>query len=102
MKEKLMGTKKPSSKIIISISKLDNELFINGLCGKLGSVIQMSSLLKPEDLLVEDGGRAYLQATISGDLIFVDILRVRDNINIAHFILTNDEGTIEFDPWDRV
>lgn len=88
-------------KVKLHISRAGNNLFVDGLYGRHGSVHLVPSL-QPKDLLVEEGGRAYLSAHIGDDKIFVDILRLRDGGNISHKTIVGSEGTIEFDPWDHV
>lgn len=97
-----MSKENPATRVIIYISRAGDNLFVDNLHGHDGSTIQLTSYLKPQDLLIEEGGRAYLQARIEDDKIFVDILRTRDDGNIFHQTIIGNKGVIKFDPWDRV
>ena len=96
-----MSKENPATRIIIYISRSGDNLFADNLYGRRGSLHLTPSLL-PHELLVEEGGRAYLQARIEDDKIFVDILRTRDGGNIFHQTIIGNKGVINFDPWDRV
>lgn len=104
-----MSQKDPLSRVRISIFRDGDNLFVHGLYLRHGTVHLVPSL-KPQDLIVEEGGRAYLKVSLpepdtttpNKDCIYVDILRTRDDGNIFHQTIIGNEGVIEFDPWDRV
>ena len=88
------------SKISISVSEAGDNLFIDGLSGRMGSV-HLVPALKREDLKVEPKGRAFLSVTQQSGQIIVSIEN-KQGVVLAQTTGAKGQGpfNITFDPWD--
>jgi len=92
-------------KVDLNISRHGDNLFVQGLNGRLDDVLIVPALTKnpKKHMKVEPGGRAYLQVENYGRWGFVArIVRSLDDYTLMAVISSKSHKRVTFDPWEYV
>jgi hypothetical protein len=87
----------------LKINREGDNLFVDGLPEKQGTTHLVPGLTKGE-LRVDPKGHAYVSAVVNstGNGFMASIRRAKDDRTIHMKSFSNNNGTLEFDPWEKV
>jgi hypothetical protein len=88
--------------VSLSFSRAGNNIFIDGLPGRVGS-LQYDERMSKEDTAADHGKRSFIRASINGRYgIKVFLFRMKDSQWLACWETSKKLGKIKYDPWDNL
>lgn len=85
----------------LMIIREGSNLFIDGLPFKHGTV-HIVPMLKKDDLVVEEGKRAYVKVSLYKSGLEVKILRYNDDATLFQQTTRKKKYLLKYDPWNYV